>query len=141
MVRTTSRYTRGIDEADVKRQMKEAGDAMAEWLDDLMGEVEDVVEDYIEKVFDEALRRVPVRTGNLRSTIEIVMEDIAAKAVIEAMVGTKKTTYAAFVEFGTKNMSAQPYLVPALKKYIEPFVDAIRRTVKKHAKKAHTYAP
>lgn len=53
----------------------------------------------------------PVRTGALRASIASHAEGITttAKAAITAEV-----PYAAFVEFGTSDTPAQPYLRPAL---------------------------
>ena len=56
----------------------------------------------------DAVLRAPVDTGNLRGSIthKVVSDD-------EAQVGTN-VDYAEYVERGTKNMAAQPYLRPAL---------------------------
>jgi len=54
---------------------------------------------------------VPVDTGRLRSSITFVMG--TANGLVFAEVGTN-VDYAPHVEFGTKFMSAQPYLIPAL---------------------------
>ena len=54
-----------------------------------------------------AVLRSPVKTGNLRGSISHqVLTD-------HAKVGTN-VEYAPYVEYGTKHMSAQPYLRPAL---------------------------
>ena len=70
----------------------------------------------------------PVDTGNLRSSINFKVE-----SEDEARVGTN-VDYAPHVEFGTKKMSAQPYLRPALdnnRNQIEKMIaDAISKAVK-----------
>jgi HK97 gp10 family phage protein len=55
---------------------------------------------------------VPVDTGNLRASIEsrVIRNNDGG---ITGVVGTN-TDYAAFVEFGTSKMGAQPYLRPAV---------------------------
>ncbi len=57
----------------------------------------------------EAKELVPVDSGRLRSDIQIGDEAIDG---LEVKVGTN-VEYAPHVEFGTKNMPAQPYLNPA----------------------------
>jgi len=59
----------------------------------------------------EAQRLVPVKTGYLRSTIYSIVKDWVANIGADA-------TYAYFVEAGTKYMAAQPYLYPAIQKYL-----------------------
>lgn len=58
-----------------------------------------------------AVNLCPVLTGNLRSSIS--HEVIEEQESVIGKVGTG-VEYAPYVEFGTKNMSAQPYLRPAL---------------------------
>lgn len=53
----------------------------------------------------------PVDTGRLRSSIQVSRGRDAQGAFVD--IGTN-VEYAAFVEFGTSRMSAQPYLRPAL---------------------------
>lgn len=54
---------------------------------------------------------VPVDTGRLRSSITFQMSTLDSRPAVE--VGTN-VEYAPFVEFGTRYMRAQPYLIPAL---------------------------
>ncbi|MCC7210135.1 MAG: HK97 gp10 family phage protein [Anaerolineae bacterium] len=53
---------------------------------------------------------VPVRTGYLRSSISHFREN-ARRYIVEAAAH-----YAAYVEFGTRYMAAQPYMRPALER-------------------------
>ena len=55
----------------------------------------------------DAVYRAPVLTGNLRDSITYNVSEE------EGRIGTN-VEYAEFVEMGTKKMSAQPYLRPAL---------------------------
>jgi HK97 gp10 family phage protein len=64
-----------------------------------------------------AMQLVPVRTGYLRSTIKAEVKNWVATVGADA-------TYAYFVEFGTRYIKAQPYLVPALEQYL-PQLEAI----------------
>lgn len=63
------------------------------------------------KVKDAAVEIVPVDTGALRDSIELLVEGIATVAT--AWVGTT-IRYGGFVEYGTSITPAQPYLRPAL---------------------------
>ncbi len=123
---------------DLDKKISAAVKNVEQWLDDLPEKLDPVIQDYADKVFDEAVREVPVDTGNLRSTIEQILERQAG-TVVKAYVGTQKTTYAAYQEFGTSIMNAQPYLRPALKKYAKPFVKAVAEAVKDHADDADSY--
>jgi len=58
-----------------------------------------------------ARQLVPVRTGYLRSTIYAKISEWVAEIGAEA-------TYGFFVEFGTYRMRAQPYLYPAIQRYL-----------------------
>lgn len=60
---------------------------------------------------NEAKARVPVRTGTLRRSINTEVREQGNRVI--AQVGPN-TEYAAFIEFGTSRMAAQPYMRPAL---------------------------
>jgi len=98
------------------------------WVDGTVERVEQVVAEYAEKIWKEARERVPVDTGNLRSTIEIRLTK-AIMAGVQAKVGTDRTTYAIHVEYGTQIMDAQPYIRPAFREYRDEFLDAIEEVL------------
>jgi len=123
---------------ELQTEWKTVETSVADWIRDLHSKLEEVVEEYTDKVFDEAVREVPVDTGNLRSTIEQIFEKKALE-VIRGLVGTKKTDYAHHVHFGTFKMEARPFLKDALKKHAKDFVKAVVKTVTDHAKKARQY--
>lgn len=58
-----------------------------------------------------AIEVVPVDTGTLKQSISHLSDDNTA------VVGTN-VEYAPYVEFGTSNMGAQPYLAPSINNYI-----------------------
>lgn len=58
-----------------------------------------------------AMRKVPVVTGHLRSTIYATIREWVAEIGAEA-------TYALFVELGTRHMRARPYLYPAIQEHL-----------------------
>ena len=55
---------------------------------------------------------VPVRTGFLQSRITYVVNHVGTTMVCTVFVDD--VPYAAFIEFGTWKMSAQPYIRPAV---------------------------
>ena len=73
--------------------------------------LEDAVLDLAgEAIVDEAQRRVPVRTGDLLSSIGYYRESQGRYKVVAGMF------YASFVEYGTRFMAARPYLRPAFER-------------------------
>jgi HK97 gp10 family phage protein len=58
-----------------------------------------------------ARQLVPVRTGHLRDSIYAEISEWVAEIGSEA-------TYALFVEFGTRQMRARPYLFPAVQEHL-----------------------
>lgn len=72
-----------------------------------------------EVVLPEALARVPVDTGQLESSLTAratkrSREFVGAQVVTREGFFSGETYYGGMVEFGTKNMEADPYLRPAL---------------------------
>jgi hypothetical protein len=59
----------------------------------------------------EAMRRAPVKTGHLRSSIYAVVRDWVVNIGAEA-------TYALFVELGTRYIHARPYLWPSIQAHL-----------------------
>lgn len=66
---------------------------------------------------------VPVKTGNLRRSLHTQPLD-----PLHALVGTD-VEYAAYVEYGTRYMGAQPYLTPAVEFSRARFVAAVRAVI------------
>lgn len=64
--------------------------------------------------------KAPVDTGNLRSSIK------TTPIIMGAEVGPH-ADYGAYVEFGTVNMDAQPYLRPALDENKERIDEIVRK--------------
>lgn len=62
-----------------------------------------------------ARRGVPVRTGALFRGIEVsgAMGNGSAEVTSSSLAGGGHREYAFYVEFGTRNTPAQPYMVPA----------------------------
>ena len=72
-----------------------------------------------------AQRKAPVATGQLRRSIQLDITDNGMTAVVSA-----NTEYAAYVEYGTRFMGAQPYLRPALHEQAEQFKNDLERFAK-----------
>lgn len=70
-----------------------------------------------------AITKAPIRSGDLRRSIHTEIVNTSATHA-EAEIGTD-LEYAPFVEFGTRYMSAQPYLRPAF----DTQTDAAKREI------------
>ena len=70
----------------------------------------------------QAKNRVPVDTGALKNSISTEFEDGGLTGIIAPHM-----EYATFVEFGTKRMSAQPYMLPAAEAVAPAFVQAMKQ--------------
>lgn len=95
-------------------------------LDKLPEDVDKKVADLINKtainIQNNAKRLAPVDTGRLRSSIRIrFYRDNGPAADIYTDV-----EYAAYLEFGTKRMSARPYMTPAWELERAKFEEALR---------------
>jgi HK97 gp10 family phage protein len=66
---------------------------------------------------------VPVRTGNLKNSIQT---EIKNDLLAQVQVGAE---YGIYVEYGTRKMSARPYLRPAVEEVREPFVEACKQAM------------
>ncbi|HOG46295.1 MAG TPA: HK97 gp10 family phage protein [Anaerolineae bacterium] len=71
-----------------------------------------------------AKETVPVDTGNLKNSIQAMME-----GDLTAIVGTH-VEYAPHVEYGTHKMTERPYLGPAAEAVRPSFVAAMRELLK-----------
>jgi HK97 gp10 family phage protein len=72
----------------------------------------------------EAMRLVPVRTGYLRSSIYAKIQQWVAEIGADA-------TYALCVELGTKHMQAQPFLYPAIQRYLPQLENVVKAAIEK----------
>lgn len=75
-------------------------------------------------VADAAKGRVPVDTGALQASIQAASAGASYQWVV-----TANTAYALFVEYGTGNGPAQPYMVPSAESEQNPFLDRMSRYV------------
>ena len=73
------------------------------------GAVADAVDTVAFQIEADAKDLVPVDTGHLKGSIQAQPSNDGLSAAVNVFA-----TYAAYVEFGTSRMRAQPYLVPAV---------------------------
>ncbi len=108
--------------------------------DDVMERMYDLVDTVTDQVADVALATaqslVPVKTGTLKSEIEIKKSKFegGGRAIVAQGPGNYSKFYASFVELGTHNtvnQPAQPYLRPAIKKARSIFKKAIQDEIDK----------
>lgn len=76
------------------------------------------------KLHQEALRLVPVDTGNLKRSITLDIEDGGATAKVQ-----ENTEYGVYVEQGTRYMAAQPYIGPAFNSVKDKFIEDLKKAV------------
>lgn len=70
----------------------------------------------------QAKNRVPVDTGALKNSISTEFENNGLTGIIAPHM-----EYATYVEFGTKRISAQPYMTPAAEAVAPAFVAAMKQ--------------
>lgn len=82
--------------------------------------------DWAEAVKDRAQEIVPVDTGALKASIHVEEAGRGSYQVVAS------THYAAFVEYGTHKMAAQPYLTPASRQVrgLPFFANALRELIR-----------
>ena len=98
--------------------------------------VAEALEAEAEKIAQDAKQRVPVRTGNLRDSIEVVPYNepgfVGFRVVADArsLTGKYNAPYAHMVEYGSvHNEPARPFLVPALEAGQDTVLDAVTNAI------------
>ncbi len=89
-------------------------------------------------IIKEARLLVPVRTGTLKKSIGIKKRRSKEKNIISfsvAPLSKKGGFYGKFVEFGTKKMSAHPFLRPAFEKKGEDSISSAKEYMRKRIDK------
>ena len=71
------------------------------------------------------MRKSPVDTGNMRRSVHMEMQDSGMTAVVGPTA-----EYAPYVEYGTRFMSAQPFVRPALEEQKAQFVADLKKLMK-----------
>lgn len=75
-----------------------------------MDDVKQAVKINTSEMQNQAMRRAPVDTGNLKRMIEIDFSDGGLTGKVTSSAG-----YSGYLEWGTRFMSAQPYMRPSFK--------------------------
>lgn len=92
---------------------------------DLINKAPDRARELVKKAAYElearAKTEVPVDTGNLRNSIRTSFENGGLTGIVSTNV-----EYAAYVEFGTVKMAAQPYMTPAAEQVRKSFERAVK---------------
>lgn len=96
---------------------KEFKAAMERFDSGMQRQVHEQLANWAAEVKASARQRVPVKTGNLRSSIYSKISEWVAEVGAEA-------AYAMFVELGTRYMRARPFLYPAVQEEL-PRLEAI----------------
>ena len=72
----------------------------------------------------EAIKTAPYKTGQLKRSITLEIKDKGLTAVVAPHVN-----YASYLEYGTRYMTAQPYLHPAFNKQVVQLKKDLKRLV------------
>lgn len=103
-------------------------------------EVDEVLREQADKIAASARSKVPVGTGNLRDSIEVVEDDrpgyTGYRVVADARSrsGKYEVPYAHMVEYGSvHNQPPQPFLTPALEEHRQETLDAVGEAIEKAA--------
>jgi HK97 gp10 family phage protein len=99
--------------------------AFAKTREQIVNAVTKSIGEAAEAIRDEARRNVPVDTGRLRDNIVAKVDEKQAKVG----VFDRDSYYAMFVEFGTSDQQAQPFLGPAAELERSRLVKRIQKNV------------
>lgn len=74
---------------------------------------------------NKARQIAPIDTGNLRRSIQATgWEDVEKDLIYHVQA---KAEYAGYVEYGTKKMSARPFLEPSANEALEDFIRRVKQ--------------
>jgi HK97 gp10 family phage protein len=89
------------------------------------GQIVRVVQKNAQELYSNAVRTAPKRSGYLRSSMQVQMQDSGMTAKIYPTAD-----YAPYVEYGTRFMDAQPYMRPSFEKQAPKFKADLDKLVK-----------
>ena len=97
------------------------------WQAEKRAAIIDLIERTAKAVESDAERGVPVREGELKSKIRIILTAVARElsAVVIADV-----FYAKFVELGTARAAAHPFMLPAFEANVVSFINDLLRILR-----------
>mgnify|MGYP003441645901 FL=1 len=98
------------------------------------GALDDSLQRSAERIRDRARAIVPVKTGNLRDSIE-VKRDATSESGYTVEVDLEQAPYGVDVEFGNSYMEAQPFMRPAFdeaeRQETDEIADELRREIER----------
>ncbi|EAE5023162.1 HK97-gp10 family putative phage morphogenesis protein [Listeria monocytogenes] len=107
---------KSVDAAKLKKKFRKMQD---------LGPIKKVVQVNTAELQQKAQRRAVVDSGNLKRSIMLQIENAGMTGRVESMAA-----YGAYVEYGTRFMYAQPYLVPAYLEQRSLFIKDMEALVK-----------
>lgn len=116
----------GIDEV-VKEFKKLGEETVLKTLDESSKQIST-------ELLSETQRRAPVRTGFLRSDLEILQRSVGKKGMI-VRVGARRARHAMLQEYGTRFHAARPFIRPAIDALRARAVDIIKSAIKEAVEK------
>lgn len=104
-MRFTGQYSGG---SSVRRKLRRVEQ-------DVIKQVTDTIDEASKMLLGEAIARVPVKSGTLRDSLSIKKsrDGLSAKVGVIGRAKAKRAFYAKWVEYGTKNAPAKPFIGPA----------------------------
>lgn len=110
--------------------------------DEATDELRQTIWAFASEMQGDARARAPKDTGTLAANIQarFSRDGLEARVGVITKAAKRKAYYAGFVEFGTRNMPARPWLVPALEqnrpKFRPQINSAVDRAVRRVARMA-----
>ena len=90
-----------------------------------MDEVKKAVKSNGAELHRKAMRNAPVDTGHLKRSIDIEITNGGMEAHIMPMA-----EYSAYLEYGTRFLTAQPFMRPSFQSQVERFKSDLRKLVR-----------
>ena len=106
-------------------------DNSARCIDALSDAVEEALGLIGDKAVEYAKGTVPVRTGNLRDSIDSTVTNEGGMQSAVIFVDYDRADYGEYVELGTSRQAAQPYLRPSVMDHTSEYMQMLTQTVGK----------
>ena len=120
--------------------MEHLGNVLKKMPDKVREQAQDKLLTYAHKVKNVAYMMVPVKTGSLQKSIRVEVYSVPAGYLVKLGIRAggyvtnpeshRIVDYAAFVEYGTRKMRAQPFMRPAIKFYESELKRTLKEIVK-----------
>ena len=120
--------------------MEHLGNVLKKLPDEVREQAQDKLVVLAHKVKNVAYMMVPVKTGSLQKSIRVEVYSLPAGYLVKLGIRAggyvtnpeshRIVDYAAFVEYGTRKMRAQPFMRPAIKFYESELKRTLKEIVK-----------